>query len=54
MIRSITGFGEGHGPYITIHDGFQALNTWSDFLQGSDRIIMGKYHPDYNTLKSGS
>ncbi|KAJ7683958.1 glycoside hydrolase superfamily, partial [Mycena rosella] len=25
MIRGITGYGEGNGPYIAIHDGFQSL-----------------------------
>ena len=42
MIRGITGIGEGNGPYMVIHDGFQGLSTWSNFLPGSDRIIMGK------------
>lgn len=42
MIRSITGVGEGNGPFITIHDGFQSLGSWSGFLQGSDRIAIGK------------
>ena len=42
MIRGITDIGEGNGPYMVIHDGFQGLSTWSNFLPGSDRIIMGK------------
>ena len=41
MIRNITGVGEGNGPYIGIHDGFQGTGTWKDFLQGSDRILLG-------------
>ena len=40
MIRSITGVGEGKGAYIGIHDGFQSLTDWKDFLPGSDRINM--------------
>ncbi|KAJ7232221.1 glycoside hydrolase superfamily [Mycena haematopus] len=44
MIRGITGYGEGNGPYIAIHDGFQSLASWADFLQGSDRIILDT-HP---------
>ena len=44
MIRGVTGLGEGNGPYIAIHDGFQPLGTWSDFLQGSDRIAIDT-HP---------
>lgn len=44
MIRDITGIGEGHGPYIGIHDGFLGLQEWAGFLQGSDRIILDT-HP---------
>ncbi|KAJ3516166.1 hypothetical protein NLJ89_g1298 [Agrocybe chaxingu] len=44
VIRNITGLGEGHGPYIAIHDGFQSLSVWDNFLQGSDRIILDE-HP---------
>ncbi|KAG1738187.1 glycoside hydrolase family 5 protein [Suillus lakei] len=44
MIRNITGYGEGHGPYIAIHDGFLGTAAWANFLQGSDRIILDT-HP---------
>ncbi|TCD64393.1 hypothetical protein EIP91_004141 [Steccherinum ochraceum] len=44
MIRSITGTGEGHGPYMVIHDGFIGLNSWAGFLSGSDRIAIDT-HP---------
>ncbi|KDR72002.1 hypothetical protein GALMADRAFT_1344210 [Galerina marginata CBS 339.88] len=44
MIRNITGLGEGHGPYIAIHDAFLDPSTWSGFLQGSDRVILDE-HP---------
>ncbi|KAG8934183.1 hypothetical protein FRC02_010449 [Tulasnella sp. 418] len=40
MIRSITGYGAGKGPWIAIHDGFQNLRTWEDFLPGRDRVSM--------------
>ena len=40
MIRNITGYGDGNGPYIAIHDGFQVLSSWAGFLEGSDRIIL--------------
>jgi len=43
MIRNITGRGVGNGPYIAIHDGFQA-SKWQGFLPGSDRIMMDT-HP---------
>lgn len=42
MIRSITGLGEGNGPFIVIHDGFDSLGSWANFLQGSDRIAIGR------------
>ncbi|KAJ7511119.1 glycoside hydrolase family 5 protein [Mycena galericulata] len=44
MIRTITGFGAGHGPFISIHDGFIGVATWAGFLPGSDRIILDT-HP---------
>jgi len=43
MIRGITGYGAGNGPYIAIHDGFH-LDQWANFLPGSDRIILDT-HP---------
>lgn len=43
-IRAITGFGEGKGPYIAIHDGFDGPSSWVDFLTGSDRIALD-FHP---------
>ncbi|KAF8197252.1 glycoside hydrolase superfamily [Mycena galopus ATCC 62051] len=44
MIRGITGIGEGHGPFISIHDGFQGVSSWAGFLPSSDRIILDT-HP---------
>ncbi|KAJ7605280.1 glycoside hydrolase superfamily [Mycena polygramma] len=44
MIRGITGLGEGHGPFISIHDGFDGTASWAGFLPGSDRIILDT-HP---------
>ncbi len=43
MIRSITGYGQGNGPYIAIHDGFN-LGVWAGFLPGSDRMVLDT-HP---------
>lgn len=51
MIRDITGVGAGHGPYISIHDGFQPTG-WAGFLTGSDRIILDT-HP-YFAFNGGS
>ncbi|KAF8623392.1 hypothetical protein AX17_007430 [Amanita inopinata Kibby_2008] len=44
MIRGITGYGEGNGPFISIHDGFQSVKSWANFLPGSDRIVLDT-HP---------
>ena len=44
MIRGITGYGAGNGPYIAIHDGFTGLAPWADFLPGSDRFALDM-HP---------
>jgi len=44
MIRGITGYGTGNGPYIAIHDGFAGLAQWADFLPGSDRFALDM-HP---------
>ncbi|PPR07127.1 hypothetical protein CVT24_010477 [Panaeolus cyanescens] len=45
MIREITGYGEGNGPYISFHDGFTGLGGWDDFMNpGGDRIIIDQ-HP---------
>ncbi|KAF9002759.1 glycoside hydrolase superfamily [Cyathus striatus] len=47
LIRNITGSGEGNGPYISIHDGFQPLSIWNGFLAGSDRIMLDE-HPYFS------
>ncbi|KAF9045268.1 glycoside hydrolase family 5 protein [Panaeolus papilionaceus] len=44
MIRSITGYGDGNGPYIAIGDGFRPLADWGGHLAGADRMILDK-HP---------
>ncbi|KAJ7054682.1 glycoside hydrolase family 5 protein [Mycena amicta] len=44
MIRGITGYGAGNGPFISIHDGFDGVPNWAGFLPGSDRIILDT-HP---------
>ena len=35
MIRGITGYGAGNGPFISIHDGFEGTASWAGFLPGS-------------------
>ncbi|KAI0319281.1 glycoside hydrolase superfamily [Amylostereum chailletii] len=44
MIRNITGYGEGNGPFITVHDGFLGTANWTGFLPGTDRVILDT-HP---------
>ncbi len=44
MMRGITGVGEGKGPFISIHDGFQGLQYWDNFMTGADRIAIDQ-HP---------
>ncbi|KAF8171407.1 glycoside hydrolase superfamily [Mycena galopus ATCC 62051] len=44
MIRSITGYGAGNGPFVSIHDGFDNVSSWAGFLAGSDRIMLDT-HP---------
>jgi len=44
MIRSITGIGEGKGPYISIHDHFFVVSTWAGFFSGADRLMLDT-HP---------
>ncbi|KAJ2927476.1 hypothetical protein H1R20_g9614, partial [Candolleomyces eurysporus] len=40
IIRSVTGFGEGNGPYIAVQAGLQPLGRWDGTLPGGDRVIM--------------
>ena len=43
MIREITGFGEGRGPFIAISDGlggFADIMTWVGLLPNADRVAI--------------
>ncbi|KAF7977046.1 hypothetical protein HWV62_4816 [Athelia sp. TMB] len=53
MIRNITGFGAGKGPYMSVHDGFQNLSSWADFMPGSDRVILDS-HPNTTSISGGN
>ncbi|KAG2012277.1 exo-beta-1,3-glucanase [Coprinopsis cinerea AmutBmut pab1-1] len=44
MIRNITGYGEGNGPYIAIGDGLRSPLDWEGLLPNADRVIMDA-HP---------
>ncbi|KDR83042.1 hypothetical protein GALMADRAFT_113197 [Galerina marginata CBS 339.88] len=43
-IRKSTGTGNGSGPYIAIHEGFQGPAIWAGFLAGADRLALDQ-HP---------
>ncbi|KAJ7907081.1 hypothetical protein B0H13DRAFT_2503494 [Mycena leptocephala] len=40
MIRGITGYSAGYGPFISIRVDFQGTASWAGFLLESDRIIL--------------
>ncbi|KAH6901687.1 exo-beta-1,3-glucanase [Coprinopsis sp. MPI-PUGE-AT-0042] len=44
VIRGVTGYGEGNGPYIAIGDGFRQPQEWEGLLPNADRVIMD-VHP---------
>jgi glucan 1,3-beta-glucosidase len=43
-VREVTGLGEGNGPVISFHEGFQGLTHYSGFMQNADRIALDN-HP---------
>ncbi|MBW0518499.1 hypothetical protein O181_058214 [Austropuccinia psidii MF-1] len=48
LMRSITGFGQGKGPMMVIHDGFQGTGAghlgWTGFLKGADRLGLDSHN----------
>lgn len=40
VIREVTGLGAGKGPWMVIHDGFNGVKSWANFLSGGDRISL--------------
>lgn len=44
IIRNASGTGAGNGPVISIHEAFQGLTNWSNFLTGADRLALDT-HP---------
>lgn len=44
MMREITGTGEGNGPWVMIHDGFENFGTWRGFMSGADRLAMDQHN----------
>lgn len=43
-VRQVTGLGEGNGPVISFHEGFEGLSHFAGFLQNADRVAMD-WHP---------
>lgn len=43
-VREASGLGEGKGPVISYHEGFQGLDHYSGFLENADRIALD-WHP---------
>ena len=43
-IRLATGLGEGNGPMISFHEGFQGLTHYAGFMENADRIAID-FHP---------
>ncbi|KAH7097156.1 glycoside hydrolase [Auriculariales sp. MPI-PUGE-AT-0066] len=44
VLRSVTGFGAGKGPFLSIHDRFQGPAVWFGFMSGADRVALDQ-HP---------
>ncbi|MBW0471358.1 hypothetical protein O181_011073 [Austropuccinia psidii MF-1] len=46
IVREIGGYGEGKGPFVVIHDGFEGLGktSWAGFMKGSDRIALDSHN----------
>ena len=43
-VREASGLGEGKGPVISYHEGFQGLDHYSEFMANADRIALD-WHP---------
>ncbi|SCV70898.1 BQ2448_3660 [Microbotryum intermedium] len=42
-VRTESGYGDGNGPVVVIHDGFIGTTKWFDFLPGADRIALDSH-----------
>lgn len=42
MIRRITGIGETKGPIVAIHEGFEGIAPFNDFMPGADRLALDR------------
>jgi aryl-phospho-beta-D-glucosidase BglC (GH1 family) len=44
VVRNASGYGAGNGPFISIHDGFEALDSWYGIFPNADRMAIDT-HP---------
>ena len=44
VVRGVTGFGDGNGPFLTIHDGFAGLPAYNGFMAGADRVALDQHN----------
>ncbi|KAF8522133.1 glycoside hydrolase family 5 protein [Hysterangium stoloniferum] len=44
IVRNVSGVGQGNGPMVMLHDGFEGPGNWAGFLTNSDRVGMDT-HP---------
>jgi glucan 1,3-beta-glucosidase len=44
IVRNASGYGEGNGPFISIHDGFETLHSWYGIFPNADRVSLDT-HP---------
>jgi glucan 1,3-beta-glucosidase len=44
VVRNASGYGEGKGPVVSIHDGFENLDKWYPVFPNADRVALDT-HP---------
>jgi hypothetical protein len=42
MLRRITGIGKGRGPIVVIHEGFEGIAAFKNFMRGADRLALDR------------
>lgn len=40
IVRRASGVGEGNGPWVTFHDGFEGLKNWAGYFPNADRTAL--------------
>jgi glucan 1,3-beta-glucosidase len=44
VVKSVCGTGEGHGPYVSMHHGFESASAWVGLYPNADRVALD-LHP---------